>query len=374
MVKRKQQFKLFLTLLLSTAFILAFSQIGSTTYKSYINGTNTFELGTQVGSVDLSGLSKEQALTIVTNKVEQWRSNAEIELRLHEKTLLFETENFTFSIEESLEQTRNGEKNSLLVEIKQDEWEASLNQIDESIKKTEELEVELLNETQQLKEQIELKLDQYLLDKVDVEVLSTVRVETELLLPSVEKISTISIPAGSSFSFSKFLNDVNLSNNVSSVVTNLLSSGIYQLILETNFIIEERHIGLDLPESIPLGYEAKIDNNLNWDLAFNNPNSDDFSIAISQQEGFIQLDLLGYPFANSYQNEITNQETLEPKTIQQYDPLLLPGETVEKYTGKSGSYVEVYRKVFDEKGDRIKSELISQDFYPPQHRIELVGY
>jgi hypothetical protein len=374
MVKRNQQLKLFLTLLLCTAFILAFSHFGSSTFETYSVTSNTFKQGTKVGSIDLSGVPREKAVDMVTTKVEEWHNQAKIELHYREKKQLLDSRNFSFDIRESIELARSGVGNPLLVQVNKDEWQNVINQINPSFQNTEDLEAELLQEIKFLKKEIVIKLDQFLGDNPDIEVLSSVSVQTDLLLPSADKISTIPLPAGGSFSLSNFLSESKVINNTSTQAINLLSSSIYQLIVNTNFTIQERHIGSDLPDGIPLGFEAKIDDTLGWDLVFTNPNSNEFSIAVSQQVGYFQIDLLGYPFANSYQTELKNNKILEPKTIQYKDPLLLPGETKEKYSGKNGFYVEVFREVLGEKGEWLNSELISKDFYAPQHRIVLMGY
>lgn len=362
--------KIFLLLLLSTIFILAFSHVGSNAYEVYTVSSQTYNQGTMIGNIDISGATEEQALHTITNQVEQWRSSATIEITMRENKLKFIANHFTFNILESIELARDGEPNKLFVQVNRDDFQQAIAQLAPTLPESEELEEVLLTKVQALTNLIEIKLDDYLIEEQVVESVATVQVPSTLRWAIEDNPMEISIPAGSSFSVNDFLQDVNLTDATS---LNLLSASIYQLILNTNFIIMERHIGTELPTDIPLGYEAKIDSDLGWDFVFYNPNREDFILQINQMEGSTQLNLLGYPFSNSYEIELINQKTFTPKVIKQFDSSLLPGETKESFSGKSGSYVEIMRKVISEDNKIVESELISRDYYPPQHRIVLVG-
>jgi hypothetical protein len=371
-VKRNQQVKLFLLLILCTTYIFAFSHLGSNALEAYSSTNDAFSEGTTIGPIDLSGKSKEEAIVYVTTQVNQWISNATIEFNYRDKTLPFETGNFIINIAESVESVKDGQTNPLLVQIDTEELQKTIVLLAPSITVTEELETDLLSLAQSLQVTSTINIDNYLSAVANTEVLSTVKVELDSLEANLDNLTEIIIPAESAFSLSEFLTDSKRIDAPSEFL-NLLSSGIYQLILQSNFTLQERHIGAELPDKIPLGYEAKIDTNLGWDFAFNNPNKEEFTIKISQQEGYLQLDLVGYPFVNSYQVELSNEQSFEPKIIKRYDPLLKPGETRETATGENGLYVEVYRKILSENGDWIGEELISKDFYAPQHRVEIVG-
>ncbi|MEY2192662.1 G5 domain-containing protein [Neobacillus sp. BF23-41] len=82
--------------------------------------------------------------------------------------------------------------------------------------------------------------------------------------------------------------------------------------------------------------------------------------------------MTGEKFVYKYQITTKDEQKLAPKTIIQYSPLLLPGKTKVQTKGEQGQIVKVYREVYQ--GDQfLKSELISEDYYPPSYRIEIHG-
>lgn len=357
---------------LCTAYIFAFSHIGSLTYEAYSTKSNTYQQGTMIGSIDISGKSKEEALTIITKHVAEWQSNAIIELVYREKKLPFNNDSFTFNITESIDLAIDGQKNPLIVQLTKYELQKSIVLLAPSVTVTDDLENNLLQIAQSLSEVSELNINQYLTQEIPPEIISTIRVKTDIEIIGMEKLSEMVITGGATFSLTKVLSEKGIVDTTLSIY-NLLSSGLYQLILPTNFTIQERHLGTELPQDIPLGFEAKLDNHLGWDFVFYNPNQDDFTVRISQQTGYVQFDLVGYPLVNKYEIEMKNEQTFSPKTIKRFDPLLLPGESKELESGKNGSYIEVYRKKVSSSGEWIGTELISKDFYAPQHRVELTG-
>ncbi|MFD2446231.1 VanW family protein [Bacillus sp. CGMCC 1.16607] len=371
-MKRKHLSNLFFILFLCTAYIFAFSQIGTYAYETFTSESNHYEEGTMIGTTNLSGKTKNEAMTILTGEIDKWKNNAHIQFNYREKSVQFNNESFTFNIIESIELAKGGQQNPLLVQISKEELQKAIVLLAPSVTVTEELEAQLNKNAQSLVNERVFHIDQFLVEKAKPEVLSTI----ELVIDpssSIEVIKTdIQIPAESTFSFSEFIKKESMVNSPSDFL-NQLASGIYQLVLPTNFKIHERHIGSEIPSEESLGYEAKIDDSLGWDLAFYNPNSEDFSIKVSQEGNKLIVQLIGYSFVDQYKVELSNEQTFEPKTIKHFDPLLLPGKSKELSSGINGYYVEVNRKIFSSNGDWISTELIAKDFYAPKHRIELVG-
>jgi hypothetical protein len=371
-LKRKQQSKVFLLLLLCTLYIFAFSHFGSRAYLTFSTKNNTYSEGTMIGPVHLSGKSKDQALKMITNEVEQWRKNAIIQLNYRGKSTPFRTENITFLTNESIGFVKDGVANPLYVEVNTEALQKVITTLSPNVPFNENLEQEIQSIAQGLVINSEVKLDEYSTIEAKRDVLSSVKIEMNTSEQSFDTLSVIPIPAHSTFSMFEWIEKENL-GTTSLTSLNALSSAIYQLILPTELTIKERHIGAELLENIPLGYEAKIDRTLDWDFGFTNNSDSDFEITITHTEGQLILDLVGYPLANTYEIELTNIQTFEPKTIKRYDPMLQPGVIKESDSGANGSYVEVYRNVISETGEWLGSELVSKDFYPPRHRIEIVG-
>jgi hypothetical protein len=179
----------------------------------------------------------------------------------------------------------------------------------------------------------------------------------------------IEIPAQSPFSFIAFLDKQQL-ESTSSETLSIIATGIYQTILPTNFTIDERNISNELPDFAQLGDEAKVDVAQNMDLAFTNPNSSNYSLQFQLDGNVLTVTLKGAKLPNEYKIVKENQQKLLPKTIMQYSPYLSPGQIQVTDPGKSGETIDVYRETY--RGESINnSELIANDYYPPQNRVEV---
>jgi hypothetical protein len=181
--------------------------------------------------------------------------------------------------------------------------------------------------------------------------------------------SKIELPADSSFSLLDFLKKQKL-ETVSADVLSIIGTGIYQAILPTNFTIEERNTGSELPAYAALGDEAKVDFAQSMDLAFSNPNNTKCTLEFQLSGNSLTVSLKGVKLPYEYKIAKKNEQKLTPKTVVQFSPLLTTGQTAVKNPGKNGQTIEVYRQTY--KGDiLVKSELIANDYYPPEYRVEV---
>jgi hypothetical protein len=179
----------------------------------------------------------------------------------------------------------------------------------------------------------------------------------------------IELPADSSFSLLDFLKKQKL-ETASAEALSIIGTGIYQAILPTNFMIEERNIGSELPAYAALGDEAKVDFTQSMDLAFSNPNNSKCTLELKLNGNSLTVTLKGAKLPYEYKITKKNEQKLTPKTVVQYSPLLTSGQTTVKSPGKNGQTVEVYRQTY--KGDILeKSEQIANDYYPPEYRVEI---
>jgi hypothetical protein len=184
----------------------------------------------------------------------------------------------------------------------------------------------------------------------------------------LEHGSKIDISEQSTFSLLDFVKVKRL-DKLSSDTLSLIASGIYQSILSTNFSILERNIGNSLPRNGSLGFETELNVEQNEDLIFSNPNNSIYSIELVLENKSLKVILLGEKLPYHY--KITKDiQTFKPKTIIQYSPLLPNGKVKVATTGKDGNLVKVYRDVYQGE-QKLKRELISSDYYPPVHRVEI---
>jgi hypothetical protein len=187
----------------------------------------------------------------------------------------------------------------------------------------------------------------------------------------VETVSKIDIPTQTNFSLLEFVKKKKL-GTMNSDSLSMIATGIYQAILPTNFSIGERNIGSTLPAYANLGFAAKVNAAENEDLAFSNPNNTNFALYLQLNNNTLTVALKGKKLPYDYKIAAKQALQLEPKTIIQYSPLLSPAQTKVMDPGKNGQSIKVYRESYQ--GAFLKvSELISNDYYPPEYRVEVHG-
>ncbi|MBI0576516.1 G5 domain-containing protein [Neobacillus cucumis] len=380
MGKNQQMIKLFVVLFLGTAFIFNFSHFGAKAFENFTNADGKFSNGTTIGAIDISGKTKSEVNQLLTNRYSDWLKNTVINLQYTEKTGSMDLKNFNFDIKTTIASIKDGQNNLAYITIDKLKVEEQIQLLFPQINYKEiaiDKLVNSLTETASKLENGSFNFDlysDYLLagNKNNDAIISTVTLKltstTEDLQELIEQTSKIEIPGQSTFSFLEFANKQHIENFSS---LDILATGIYHAILPTNFSIVERNISSRLPGFAGLGYEAKVDVKKNADLIITNPNKAKYSLEFQlQKDKNLKVTLKGEKFLYKYKISKKNKQLLVPKTIIQYSPLLLPGQTKLQSKGKDGQIVRVYREIYD--GSQLqKSELISEDYYPPIYRVEI---
>jgi hypothetical protein len=381
-VRLQPAVKLFFVIVVCTVYFISFSQIGTFAYQSFVTEPNRFAEGTRIGSVSVSKLTKEEAVGVVQDKVNEWISLATVEMTFQEKKEDISTEFFTFQVEQSVEQAIDGQSSPLIVLFNEQAFTKQLEEmvapLSISAMNLEKLKLDLINVAANLKMGKQaIDLATYFDEQQETEnqtvseaTMANLGESQEEVAAWISKHSTIEIKGKSLFSLSGYFNNVN--EPLSSKGRSIIASAIYQAILPTNFTIVERHTSRELPHEISLGYEAKVDKEKR-DFRFYNPNTSTYKLQFKAINNGFHVTLTGLPFVYKYVVKVDDVEYFSPKTIIQYSPLLSPGERQKKQEGKRGLLVKVKKETYDEHNLLIKSEIIAEDFYPPSHNIEVRG-
>lgn len=380
-MRNQQVIKLFLVLIICTSYIYGFSQFGVQAYDTLWKDNSTFEKGTTIGSVDVSGKSKSQASQLVDQEAAKWLKDAKIEIHFKEKTIPFDNSLITLRVGESVNQAKQGQQNNLLVVMESiDSFMASISpELSNTVYDFEKIKSAVLSQAARLQSgKQEIQLNDYLIDpQYEKEnVISKVSVNAKIAENDIalltDKLSEIELKPMSQFSLLSTLKDLDL-KQVSAQSINMLATGIYQVILPTNFAIIERQISEELPKYANLGYEAKADIDKNMDLVFSNPNESSYQLKLDWKKNKLTVSLLGPSFLNQYRIQTKDKQTFKPKIIVQFNPQLNPTQKIVEQEGQEGQLIKVIRTTFDETGKLLKTEQISEDFYAPIHRIEVQG-
>lgn len=357
---------------------MSFSHFGARAYGSIMSEQDEFAEGTAIGSISIAGQTPNSALQILDEQLTKWLNETEITLKYMEKSVSLDLSYFTFDLEDTISQAKNGQSNLAKVEL--EPIEEILYSLSPSLMENDfhwdEVRAELIQSAASVEVgSYEIRLESHLIDKSKSEpqtiaeyVLQAKYLEDELEL-FVGK--SIEIGPTSQFSLLKFVNDE--IGAVSPVSLSKIATGIYNVLLPTNFDLIERHISNELPDYAELGFEAKADQELKLDLVFSNPNEFSYFLEFEKKNDDIFISLKGPELLNKYVILLEDKGTFKPKIIRQFNPQLSPTEIKVKVEGKEGQLIKVYREHRDEKGEVLKKELVAEDFYAPIHRVEVQG-
>jgi hypothetical protein len=380
---RKQHIgKVFIILLFSTAYMLGFSHYGSLAINNIIDPENKFEENTVIGSVNVSNKSKAEAIDLIKKQTEKWKKDSMIEFTYKETSTVFNSGSFIFNIEKTLGQAQSGKQNVMQVVLKKNAIEEFIPTLSsklaiENIDK-DKLTSDLLAGAAMLDGSPQVfQLEKYIDGSAEQnEVISKASIsledrEREIRL-LIKALPEIEIPAKTQVSLVEAIKAVNITKK-DKVSSGIFASALYEAIMPTNFNILERNISRELPEYAKLGYEARIDLEKQVDLIFSNPNDTAYTLSFSIEGSKLVATLKGHSFLYKYNLVIEEQTKFKPNTIKQYSALMKEHESKVSAEGKDGLLIRIVRKTIDENGEEILSEVLSDDFYNPVHRVVISG-
>jgi hypothetical protein len=377
-MNKAQFLKLFLVLVISTAFILSFSKLGASAYVNVFSSGDMFGAGTEIGNVDVSGLSKDEALLKISSEQEVWKENTQLTFRYKEKEKNIPLDIFLFELNESVKAAVDKSDNQIISSVDENLLTGILQGISAELVEGKFDLSRLISDLRMYAAVLEdgshmIKLDTYLPVSESEEVISEASITNQEaakdLADWAERFPSIEIKPQSRISILGILRENNLVYNDRSL--SIISSLIYRTVLSSNFTIAERHISRSLPSFTEAGFEAKTDKNKNMDLIFMNPNDQSYSLKFSYSDNLFYVALTGQDYMYSYDIKLKDKETFKPKTVVQFDAKLKFGEKKTVVEGEEGLLVKVYRDTIDENGALLKSDLISEDYYPPVHKVEV---
>lgn len=366
--------KLFSLLLISVLMISLFSTAGAKTYQAFF-AEDSFGEGTLIGPVDISGLTKEDAKTILSAEIEAWYGLGQVSIVVEDDLYPLEKRNvYQFDIPKSVDAAINKKQNPLLVTIQDEQYNHLIKETNHQEEiKIEELKHDLLQPAKTLHPgEVAFNLSQYV--KVDERnvisqaLITNVRDESELL-KWVKELGIVTLPANTPFSLLTYLEEIDVLNKYSNETLSVIATSIYSSVLPTNFDIVERHISNELPAYATFGNEALIEKEKK-DLIIFNKNPYDYNLVFSLTEKGFEVQLNGAEMQQTVSISIRDEESFEPKIIKQYDSTLKRGQVVNKQKGLQGKVGKIYR-IVKEKGQLDQKILLAQDYYPPKPVIEV---
>ncbi|WP_445490105.1 G5 domain-containing protein [Niallia sp. 03133] len=371
--------KLFLALLLTTSFIFSFSQFGAKAYQHFFQRASGYGGNTKIAAIDAAGMNESEVLKALVTKQADWEKTNAITIKYKEKTKKVETDLFDFQLQDSVSKMKQGIDNQVLVSIDEEKWKSFLNSISPEIVEEDAFYLNKLNDSllaiaagMQTGDSL-LDVNDYRISKKEEEkVLSdtvlAVGDNKKNITKWVKTFPAIAIAPQSSLSILKITEDTG-GKVYSNETLSMVASAIHHVILSSNFSVVERYLSRELPSFATLGYEARVNKEKNMDYRFRNPNDESFTLHFKMVDQKLYVSLTGAPFLYQYKVVLSDKESFKPKTVIQFDPKLSFGQYKIAAEGKDGQLVKVYRNILDDKGQKVKKELVSEDFYPPVKEV-----
>ncbi|MDP4084548.1 MAG: VanW family protein [Bacillota bacterium] len=378
MRKNSQLMKLFIVLLICTAFIFSSSHFGAYAFEKSQKSSGKYIKGTSIGSLLIEGKSQFEASEFLQKKYADWIKNTTIFFQYGDNRTPIDLKLFHLDQVKTIDMIKNGQKTPVSIDIDSNKMAQQISLLfpqisskDFAIDKLSKKMIEMASSLRSGNYTLNL-FDEYLKTETNgIVSKTTMKIagdsqELQLFLTSNSKIE---IPAQSNFSLLDFLKNQKL-EGISPETLSFIATAIYNVVLPTNFSINERDIGNTLPPYADLGFEAKLDPKQNLDLAFYNPNKGNYFLELNADKNNLMVSLTGGEFPYTYKMTATGIAHFAPKKIIQYSPILSPGQIKVTTVGVFGHYVKVYKDEY--LGDaKMNQELVSEDYYSPVPTVEI---
>jgi hypothetical protein len=365
-------------------FLSLFNFSGNMLYAIWFE-EERYDVETYMASVDISGMSEEEAVTALREQTENWKSGQTIEVRWFEKTAVFPAEKLNFFIEESVQNMSNGEisEGDLIVSADRRELEEVIAYFSEHAGFELEADEEALREELELRaselpdENITISLHEFTVDPdgMTEEDVSTVIYQAErsyfgdqlaLWLNSTEPVI---IEPEENYTFSTMFTGAEM-EIPSEESMSILASAVYEALLHTNFQLIERVQSDILYDTVPEGFDVRVVE-YQSDLIFHNPNPVPYELYLSAENGRISAEVYGEEFPYSINVDILDHQQIEPKTIVRYSDTVPQGTENVIETGEPGLSYQLARTFTNMESEVIFEEVIANDYYPAEERVEV---
>lgn len=330
---------------------------------------------TYIGTTDVSNMEVADAKNLFLGQDSAIRESSELHVRYLDATAKYPLKDIEISLDETLERAESGTQNNFVFDFSESTTRSFLKKQFVDVPFTEA-------DIATIHQQLETALGEGLAvtsvdisnDALEIQPVEVAQSNFSHDINSVgakeliEAIDGTVIGPYESFTFLPNLAELTLLDATDAELTEI-ASAIYGAVLRTNFLIEQRSVGEQLPKNVPGGEEAAINRTLGVDFAFSNQNTSSFTLNVYMENGELTASIHGQPFVHTYYISTASDKEVEPRLIKQYSAFVSSGKKVRE-KGRDGKRIEVVRSVLE--GDKeVRVEPVSSDFYPPVHRVEV---
>ncbi|GGE75795.1 VanW family protein [Priestia taiwanensis] len=379
-MQRKNQRILIASLLVACSVFIVY--YGKNFFQSVVYGEDSFLTGTNVAGIELDGKSYTEARSLIESSLQKWQNEQQITLLYEGKEEKVSSDVFRIDLDKTMEQLIIEQPTSLDIHIQV--GHAMLRRhVTEIADRTlqEHLDITSLNEAI-IQRARKLQSGKYVIDLNDYvrveagkeQVVSTSSLEVpkrfrDVVSHWVDEFGDIRLEKNETFSFLQ--GPMAKGDMYSDEEWSFISTTLFQVVMPTNFYIQERHIGRTLPSYTTLGSEAKVVTN-KLDFAFGHNNKATYRVVSTYEQGRLTMDVIGVPFIYTYKTLLANKVTYEPQVESIVAPHLSEGKRRVKQQGRDGISGVVMRQKVSPSGV-VGEEVLFEDFYPPTKTVMEVG-
>jgi len=333
-------------------------------------GDNTY-----IGTSDVSNMEVPAAKMMLAGQLETWQAEAKLDVIYQDATAAYPLETAEILLDETLSNAKTGSQNSFVFGLSLDATREFLTSqfpvatFSEPDVATINNKLETALKAGQTKTKVSISDDSLSVNRekvVDV-VFPTSLVSLDSATV-IDALNGIQLAPETQFSFLDFIEELPLTDISDDELTQIAST-IYGAVLQTNFLIDERSIGTQLPAFISAGQEAAINRDLGVDLAFTNPNESSFILNLSKKQDSLNASISGFPFVYEYAIGVTEDKDIQARLVNQFSAFVTSGKKIEE-KGLKGKSLTVIQTIIDN-GEPLEVVTVSKDFYPPIHRVEV---
>ena len=369
------------------------------------NRLTTYRMDTQVANVHVGGLYVNQAREQITKEALKWRDEADIQL-IYQLDYRIPIDNmvFSFDVNGTIQKIRDGETIPIDVSFQPQYQDYLAKLIEEhahilkySDFDLQQLENDLLHQVGMLKSPIWIELGHYVLNldinKKEIATTTLYGIDDKIF-PLIEEYFDgrieMTIQPNAYFHLTDVMKELakeRLTGEKASIFNDeqlsVLGTGIYELILYTNFMNIQRSITED-PFAVPNyiynrpGFEVRIDTNKGIDFSFYNPNATPYTVIITQSGAGLKFILTGAPFIHTIEVigaddvQLIDYPTITIERTEYLGKEIKPGQPI-RINGKEGKVVKISRKItsFNTDGSvkEVKVLVMNEDHYRPRPQL-----
>ena len=368
----------FSLLLISSVAIYILSISGTFAYEKIIKPEEILPANTMVGGVQVGGLRISAAETTIEKEIDAWKRQSEIQFVYFDQQIVLPHHAIEFLTRENVQVASKTGTSELTPLVSIAVLEQLLNDQIYDLKEKlalDELKFDIQEKITSLATaEATFNLTDYLREDYQVAEVTVAEalvspIESSLFLRSwVQALDGFVIEPRQRFSLLQALESQGQAV-MKSEDLNMLATGVYQSLMQTNFQLIERNIGRVLPDYVELGYDA-VATPGSMDLQFYNPNYYSYELKLTFEARTLRVSVIGKPFPFTYQLKTTDARVVEPRKVVQFSENRRIGDKQIIREGKNGYFVRIYQVIYNQNNELMKEILIAEDYYPPIHKVE----